>query len=167
VAADGTPASRVPVPVLALVVNDRWREAEAIPIPVLRQLWLGRRTRWAGQRVLCLDLPSGSRVRATFVDVVVGRTERSLERYWLRQALSGGPPPPRELASEQDVLRRVAQRTGVIGYVTWSAVRPAPPDGVRVLAVEVDGRRLRPGDDGYPVRAAPGAGHSTPEPPAS
>lgn len=144
------------------MVSERWDGLQAASLALLRQLWLGRRTRLDGVRVLPLDLPAGGAARRGFVDVVIGQSERSLERYWLRQALAGGPPPPREVATEADVLRRVAAREGVIGYVGWDAVRPAPPGGVRVLPVRVGDRTLRPGEDGYPLRQSPAS-----EPPPS
>lgn len=138
---------------LAIVVHEAWAGLDSISMPVLRQLWLGRRTRIAGQRVMCLDLPPGSREHAGFVRDVVGQSERALERYWLRQALTGGPPPPREMGSGQSVLRRVASAVGAIGYVERSALAD-PLQGVRVLPLVVDGRTLRPDDPDYPIRSA-------------
>lgn len=117
---------------------------------MLRQLYLGRRTRAAGRRVYCLDLPAASPERDAFTRAVIGWTARSLDRYWLRQALSGGPPPPREVAGPAEMLALVAQQPGTLGYVAWKHLADAPP-GVRVLAVETGGRYRRPDDAGYPI----------------
>jgi len=134
-----------------VVAHADWDGFASVSLPVLRQLYLGRRTRADGRRVRCLDLPAGSPAREGFTRSVLGWSERELDRYWLRQALSGGPPPPRELATPAALLEHVARQPGALGYVAWTALGDAPPAGVRVLAVEVDGRALRPGERGYPI----------------
>lgn len=141
----GTARAEAPI---AIVVSERWDGLRAISIPVLRQAYLGRRTRLAGKRLRCLDLPAGSPARDAFARAVIGRSERAMERYWLRQALSGGAPPPRE-ADTAGMLALVAREVGALGYLEWKG--QPPPAGVRVLALEVGGRTLRPGDDGYPL----------------
>jgi len=140
---------------LAVVAHAEWQDLKAISLPVLRQLYLGRRTRISGRRTLCLDLPSGSRPRGGFARAVLGLTPRALDRYWLRQALSGGPPPPRELGTSAELLTRVARSPGTLGYVPWEDVSAGAPPGVRIVAIEVDGRAIRPGERGYPIVMSP------------
>ena len=153
--AGGSHADGVEAP-LALVVSDRWQGLAEIPLPVLRQLYLGRRTRLAGRAVQCLHLPSGSAARSAFTRAVIGRSERTMERYWLRQALSGGPPPPRELEAGR-ALAWVAGEPGRLGYVVWDGGEL--PAGVRVVKLVVDGRARGPADPDYPLRlpAPPGS----------
>ena len=143
----GAPSRRI-----AILVSERWAALEAIELPVLAQLWLGRRTRLDGRRIECFDLPAGSPVRRGFVASVLRRSDRELERYWIEQALSGGPLPPRELASPEEVVRAVARRRGSIGYLDWDAFVALRPRGVRVLPVRVAGEALLPPSDAYPIR---------------
>ena len=133
------------------MAHAEWEGLAAISMPVLRQLYLGQRTRLGGRRVFCLDLRSGSPPREAFTRTVVGKDARALDRYWLRQALSGGPPPPRELGSSAEVLALVARQPGALGYVAWKELAHGVPRGVRILPIDVEGRSLRPGDSGYPV----------------
>lgn len=134
-----------------IVVGAGFEGLEEISIPVLRQLYLGRRTRLEGLRVRPLHLPAGSLARNAFTRAVIGTTERAMERYWLREALSGGSPPPRELAADE-ALAFVARVPGALAYVEWPLRGREPPAGVRVVPVVVDGRVLRPGEPGYPLR---------------
>jgi hypothetical protein len=135
-----------------IFVSERWKSPESIELPVLGQLWLGRRTRLDGRRVECLDLPAGSAVRAGFTQSVLRRSERELERYWIEQALAGGPLPPRELGSAEEVVRRVAARRGAIGYLDWEDYLTLRPQGVRVLPVQVAEEAVFPPGAAYPVR---------------
>lgn len=137
---------------VAVIVNAAWSEIESITLEELRELWLGRRTRLAGERVECLDLPPGSRLRRAFGASVLGRSERALEEYWIRQALTGGHVPPRELGSAAEVVQAVAERKGAIGYADAEKLRSRPNPAVRVLPVVVDGRALLPSSPGYPIR---------------
>jgi hypothetical protein len=135
-----------------IVVSERWQDLEAVELPVLGQLWLGRRTRLAGRRVDRFDLAAGSPVRRGFTQSVLRRSERELERHWIQQALSGGPLPPREVASAEEVVRHVAGRRGAIGYLDWDEYRALRPRGVRVLPVRVGGEAVFPTGAAYPVR---------------
>jgi len=140
---------------LAVVAHADWPGFDAVSLPVLRQLYLGRRTRIAGRRVHCIDLPAASRPREAFTRAVLGFSGPALDRYWLRQALSGGPPPPREVGTAAELIALVAREPGALGYLPWRDLAASPPPGVRVLAVEEGGRTLRPGEPGYPVLMAP------------
>jgi len=136
---------------LAVVAHADWDGLDSVSLPALRQLYLGKRTRIAGRRARCLDLPSGSAPREGFTEAVLGWTARALDRYWLRQALAGGPPPPRELGTSAELLMLVARQPGTLGYVPWQDLAGGTPPGVRVLPVEARGRALLPGQPGYPV----------------
>lgn len=137
---------------VAVIVSASWNGIEAVSLPLLRELWLGRRSQLAGERIECFDLPSGSELRRAFGDAVLGKSERTLEEYWIRQALTGGNLPPRELGSAAEVVRAVARRRGAIGYVDLGELRALRDPAVRVLPLLVDGRPLLPGSAGYPIR---------------
>ena len=143
---------------IVVIANAELAELEEASLPLLRQLFLGRRTRVAGSRVHPVEPAPGTALRRAFARLVLERSERELERYWLEQALSGGPPPPREIASDAELVRRVAARRGALGYLAWEAFARLPHDGVRVVRVRDGERLLGPEDAGYPLRfAAPQA----------
>jgi ABC-type phosphate transport system substrate-binding protein len=143
---------------IVVIANAELAELEEATLPLLRQLFLGRRTRVAGSRVHLVEPAPGTALRRAFARLVLERSERELERYWLEQALSGGPPPPREIASDAELVRRVAARRGALGYLAWAAFARLPHDGVRVVRVRDGERLLGPEDAGYPLRfAAPQA----------
>jgi hypothetical protein len=136
---------------LAIIVSSEWRGAHAIELSDLRSVYLGRRSRLFGERVRRIDLPPGSPARAGFCASVLGRDEADLERYWIEQALSGGALPPRQLPGSRDVIATVRARRGVIGYVRASDLADAS-DGVRAIAIVVDGNATKTGDPDYPAQ---------------
>jgi hypothetical protein len=143
-----------------VIANADLAELEELSLPLLRQLYLGRRTRVDGRRIHWFELPPGSAAHRSFVRLALELSERELERYWLAQALSGGPLPPREIQSPGELVRRVATRPGALSYLEWETLRSLPRVGVKVIPLRVGDQRLLPDDPGYPLRgrerAAPG-----------
>jgi len=138
---------------LVVIAHGELAELEELTLPLLRQLYLGRRTRVGGRRIHWFELPPGSAAHRAFARLALGRSERELERYWLEQALSGGPLPPREIPTDAELVRRVAARAGALAYLEWEALARLPRAGVKVIPLRVGERRLLPGDPGYPLRA--------------
>ena len=148
-----------------LIANAQLEALDEATLPLLRQLFLGRRTSLGGRRIHCFEPAPGTPLRRAFARLVLERSERELERYWLEQALSGGPPPPREVASERALVESVAARRGALAYLGWEAFSRLPQDGVKVIRVKRGDRSLGPLDPGYPLRfeapkAAPPAGRN-------
>jgi hypothetical protein len=139
---------------LAIIVSSAWEDAHAIDLRDLRALYLGRRSSLFGERVHRIDLPPGSAARVGFSETVLGRTEADLERYWIEQALAGGALPPRQLQAPRDVVAAVRARPGTIGYLPVSELSGHPRDGVRVIAIAVDGVARHAGDPEYPARTS-------------
>lgn len=139
---------------IVVIANAELAGLNEATLPVLRQLFLGRRTNVDGQRVHCFEPAPGTALRRAFARIVLERSDRELERYWLEQALSGGPPPPREIASEAELVEKVAQRRGALGYLAWKSFSRLPQAGVKVVRLRDGDRLLGPEDAGYPLRFA-------------
>jgi hypothetical protein len=143
---------------IVVIANAELAGLDEATLPLLRQLFLGRRTSVAGSRIHCFEPAPGTVLRRAFGRLVLERSERELERYWLEQALAGGPPPPREIANEAELVRHVALRRGALAYLAWDAFARLPHHGVRVVRVRDGDRLLGPEDPAYPLRfAAPQA----------
>lgn len=143
---------------IVVIANAELDGLDEATVPMLRQLFLGRRSSVAGRHVHCFEPAPGTPLRRAFARLVLERSERELERYWLEQALSGGPPPPREIASEAELVQKVAGRRGALAYLGWEAFSRLPRDGVKVIRVREGDRLLGPEHPAYPLRfAAPQA----------
>lgn len=141
-----------------VIANAELAGLEEATLPLLRQLFLGRRSSLAGDRVHCFAPAPGTPLRRAFARTVLERSDRELERYWLEQALAGGPLPPREIASDSELVARVAERRGALAYLGWESFSRLPQDGVKVIRLRLGDRLLGPGDPAYPLRfAAPQA----------
>jgi ABC-type phosphate transport system substrate-binding protein len=139
---------------IVVIANAELDGLDEATVPVLRQLFLGRRTSVEGNRIHCFEPAPGTPLRRAFARIVLQRSERDLERYWLEQALSGGPPPPREIASDAELVQKVADRRGALGYLGLEAFSRLRRDGVKVIRVRDGDRLLGPEHPAYPLRFA-------------
>jgi hypothetical protein len=81
-----------------------------------------------GVRIQPTNLPPDHPLRRQFSQRVLGKTPEALASYWNNQYYHG-ITPPRVFASEEAILRFVAETPGAIGYV-----QACKPDSrVRVL----------------------------------
>ncbi len=72
---------------------------------------------WAdGLRIQPTNLPADHALRRQFSQLVLGKTPEALASYW-NNLYYHGISPPRVFASEEAVLRFVAETPGAIGYV--------------------------------------------------
>jgi len=95
-------------------------------------MFLKHVTTWPdGERVIPVDLPAASPVRAAFSEGVLERSVVAQKSYWQQQIFSGRGVPPVELDSEEAVVRFVVSHPGAIGYVSDRAEL----EGAKVLSL--------------------------------
>jgi len=91
--------------------------------------YIGDAKAWTGGvPIRLLDLPMDSAVRATFDKLVLGKTTQQMKDIWMKNAMMGKAEPPKELASDADVKKAVAESRMSMGYIKASSV----DDSVRV-----------------------------------
>lgn len=105
----------------------------------LLDYYTGDIQRWPdGAPVMVKDLREKGEVRAGFYRYLGKRPSR-MKSIWLRRMLSGEGEPPESLSTEEEVLTRVAETPGSLGFVRRTEVT----DQVRVLMLilheELDG----------------------------
>lgn len=85
---------------------------------VLLAMFAMHRRRWAdGQRVKVFVLERDHLIHKTFATEVLGTYPYQLERMWRRLVYSGTGRAPQVCADEKEMLRKVMNTPGAIGYV--------------------------------------------------
>lgn len=75
-----------------------------------------------GKAVEPINLAEAVAVRADFDQKALGRSSSQVKAYWSKLVFTGKGTPPKEMASEQEVLDAVAKNPAAIGYVSAGAV---------------------------------------------
>ncbi len=87
----------------------------------VRAMFLKQRRFWPdGRPIVPINLEAGSETRETFSRRLFGQTSRRLASYWNQRYFEAGEFPPATLASEEAVLRFVAENADAIGYVSFA-----------------------------------------------
>ena len=115
------------------VVIGRGSDVRDVTLDTLRELYLRRRRVWPnGNRVIPVNLPADTEVRATFSKRVLGRSPDDLAGYWNRRYFEG-VQPPLVLQTPQAVCAYVAVEHDAIGYLPLDEVDRAACRVVLVL----------------------------------
>ena len=88
-----------------------------------RAIYLKQKRFWSdGQAIVPINLEAGTPARELFSERVLGQSSLRLASYWNQRYYEAGEFPPATLASEEAVIRFVAENPNAIGYVTTAHV---------------------------------------------
>lgn len=90
----------------------------------VRRVFTGRLIELDGQAVRPVNLAPGDGVRRRFLAAVVQQSEEDYLAYWTVRRYIGKGVPPRDLATQAEVIDHVQRTPGGIGYIDAAALRP-------------------------------------------
>ncbi len=120
------------------IVVHRNNPIDNLPVKALSRIFLKKTKRWDDDlwpgevRVVPLDLEEKSEIRKKFTRAIHDKSTGAIKSYWQREIFSGREVPPTEVESDEEMMKRVADEEGAIGYVSGTA---ALPDELKVLEV--------------------------------
>lgn len=89
----------------------------------INKLFTGRAKSFTdGKAAEPVNLAEAVAIRADFDKKALGRSSSQMKAYWSKLIFTGKGTPPKEMASEQEVLDAVAKNPAAIGYVSAGAV---------------------------------------------
>lgn len=89
----------------------------------ISKIYLGREKSFAdGQSVVPLALADTAPASTAFNDAVLKKSSSQLKAYWSKLVFTGKGTPPKEIGSDEEMLKLVATNPSVIGYVDASKV---------------------------------------------
>lgn len=114
------PAGSDPVVIAVIVANNG--PGQALDKDTLARIFLRKMLLWANRETIQpVNLSASHPLRRVFSERVAGLAPEELEDYWNDQYFHG-VFPPYSVASEEAVLRYVAESPAAIGYVSACAV---------------------------------------------
>ncbi len=113
---------------IAVVVNPS-SSATSTSVDSLQRLYLGKTTQLDGVSITALNQTESTGIRGQFVESVVGKTSAQYRAYWSQLIFTGKGKPPKEVSSDQDVKKLIAENPDFIGYIDASSV----DDTVKVI----------------------------------
>jgi ABC-type phosphate transport system substrate-binding protein len=96
----------------------------------LVDIFLGKATRFPnGVRAAPVDQADGSAARDEFYTKLAGKSAAQLKAYWSKIIFTGRGQPPPQVASSDEMKKRLIQNPAAIGYIESNLV----DDSVRVV----------------------------------
>jgi len=113
---------------VSVIVNSA--NGAAIDEGDLSRIFLGKVKKFStGDKITIVNLKYKQATRNEFEKKVLNKSASQVKAYWSKLMFSGKGKPPKELASDKDILAFVAKTPGAIGYVADGSV----DDSVKVI----------------------------------
>lgn len=97
--------------------------ANALDEAAVSKIFLGREKSFAdGKSVVPLSLAERAPASTAFNDAVLKKSSSQLKAYWSKLVFTGKGTPPKEIATDEEMIKLVATNPSLIGYVDASKV---------------------------------------------
>ena len=105
--------------VLAVDVIVHPSNADALDQATISKIFLGKSSKFpGGSKAVPVALAEGASAAEEFNDKVLGKSSSQLKSYWSKLVFTGKGTPPKEVASDQDVIDLISANPNMIGYVS-------------------------------------------------
>ena len=89
----------------------------------VRRIFSMRQISWPDQQAIVVYvLDNRNEVHQMFAKQVLGMFPYQLERMWNKLAFSGLGEKPNKVKNEQEMLEKIRQQPGAVGYVMFSSI---------------------------------------------
>jgi len=106
---------------ISVIVN--LANSDALSESAIKGVFLGKiKTFPSGSQAIPVAQPKDAAASVEFTEKVYKKSAKQLKSYWSKLLFTGQGVPPKEVASDQDVLKLVAENPNIIGYVSSSVV---------------------------------------------
>lgn len=124
-------AVRSQVPQVKVIVNPSVDD-QTISVAQIRRIFSMRQTAWSNsQAITVYVLDNQHKTHQLFSTKVLGMFPYQLERIWDKLVYSGLGDEPIKVENEQEMIERVSQKPGSIGYI----VQPVDIDSISIIKV--------------------------------
>ncbi len=106
---------------IAVIVHPS--NANTVDEATISKIYLGREKSFAdGSAVIPMSLAESAAASATFNEKVLKKSSSQLKAYWSKLVFTGKGTPPKEVASDDEMVKLVAGNPSLMGYVDAAKV---------------------------------------------
>ncbi len=89
----------------------------------IEDIFLGKNKRFSnGNAIIPIEQNENNPIRSLFIKSIMGKSDSQVKAYWARIIFTGKGQPPKQVNSDSDVIKMVAQDPSTIGYIDASSV---------------------------------------------
>jgi len=106
---------------IAIIANSK--SSATLDAKAAKKLFLGKTSKVSGTtRVVLVGQTDNSPTKAEFTKKITNKSLGKYKAYWSKLIFSGKAVPPKELASDADVIAFVSKNANAIGYIDGKSV---------------------------------------------
>lgn len=114
---------------IAVIVNPSM-DIAAMTQDNVQRIFLGKAVRFGNGKIANpINQSEGNAAREEFITKALDKTDSQYRAYWSRLIFTGKGTPPKDMGSDADVKRLVADNPNMIGYIDVMSV----DDSVKVV----------------------------------
>jgi ABC-type phosphate transport system substrate-binding protein len=130
-----TQTSRAQTAALVVAINDQ-ADVQSLTKAELRGVYLGNVSFWEGNvRVRLFTRPTSSRAGRAFLQRIMQMTPSRFRQHWMQRQLSGQGVAPTSIGSARDLVERVSQTAGGIGFLLPEEATGLERPHVRLITI--------------------------------
>lgn len=104
---------------IAVIINGS--NSAAVNQSDIKRIFLGKKKSYSnGSPVLPVNLSPSNPLRQQFDKSALGKSASQIKAYWSKLVFSGKGAPPKEFATDAEILKLVKENPAVIGYIDAS-----------------------------------------------
>lgn len=107
--------------------------ANSVKAEEIKQIFLGKKTRWADDSNIHFALLSEKGIYADFVKHYIGKSYSQYRNYWKKQVFSGKGRMPKSFKQLGDMLDYISETEGAIGFMPLQELKD---DTIKILRIE-------------------------------
>ena len=107
--------------------------ADTLKAEEIKQIFLGKKTRWADNSTIHFVLLHDKDVFTAFVKNYLGKTYSQYRNYWKKQVFSGKGRMPESFKHVAGMLKYLSETEGAIGFMPLQELKH---DAVKILRIE-------------------------------
>ncbi|MBZ9611859.1 phosphate ABC transporter substrate-binding protein [Rheinheimera maricola] len=101
-----------------IVVIAHPANSNSVTVEELQRLYTGKSSSFAnGDAVLPLNLTDANTLRGSFDEKALGRSSSQIKAYWSKLVFTGKGTPPKEVSSDEEMIKLVSSNPNILGYV--------------------------------------------------
>jgi ABC-type phosphate transport system substrate-binding protein len=100
-----------------MVIITHQNVADALKKDEIKEIFLGKKTRWKDNSTIFFVVLTDDAVYPTFLKDYVGKTTFQYVNYWKQQVFTGKGRMPKSFANSKDVMQFVADTPGAISFI--------------------------------------------------
>ncbi|WP_027671661.1 phosphate ABC transporter substrate-binding protein [Rheinheimera baltica] len=103
----------------SIVVIGNPANTNSVSAEELQRLYTGKSSSFAnGDSVVPLNLSDANALRASFDEKAMGRSSSQIKAYWSKLVFTGKGTPPKEVNTEEEMVKLVSNNPNLLGYVS-------------------------------------------------